>query len=1176
MSKVWPGKSTAKSSSAFYGEIKRLSEHNQKNRQNQPVVPQYQVARQKTLLAVVTKIRESLDLETIFTTTAQEVRQLLDVDRVGMYRFDQDPNTHSTNYNQGEFVSEAVVDPYPSTLAAKVNDHCFGENFALYYQKGRIWHCSDIYDLELKPCHIEILARFQVRANLVVPLLKGEKLWGLLCIHQCSEPRHWLNAEIEFVTQIAVHLGVALQQAEAMSQLQQQSQHLRQAVNKAVEREKAIAAIIDKIRRSLDLGTIAATTTQEVRQLLKVDRVALFRFNEDWSGEFVYEAVGQDWRPLTGVPTAQAWGEIYRQDCLDGNDIDPRPAAINDIYNADLSADRIALLSQFQVRAFCVVPVFLGESLWGLLGAYHNIGVRHWETEEINLLIQIGNQLGVAIHQADTLKKVRSQSQQLASSVEREKAIAAIIEKIRRSLDLNTIFNTTVQEARQLLKADRVTIYRFNSDWSGEFVVESVADRWTSVLQAQLSDQALCRNVSDCSLKSLGAVDPAPISQDTHLQDTQGGAFTKGEIFRVVDDIYTQGFSECYLQALESYEARSYAIIAIYENQKLWGLLAAFQNDRPRQWQPTEVNFLVQIGAQLGVAVQQAQLLEKTQRRSTELQSALTQQLQQRADELMRSAERESAIAQIIDKIRLTLDLETIFQTATREVRQLLEADRAAIYRFDPQSDYTEGQFISEDVLPQYGAALKTKVRDRCFGLAAQRYAKSNLFISHDIDVDNLEPCHRSILKRFNVRANLVIPLIQNDRLWGLLCIHQCDRPRHWQSREVEFVSKIAVHLGVALQQAELLKQAQHRSLELRTTLADLNAIVDNLADGLLVTDVQGQITRFNPALLEMFGLEQVDLKGQSLAQYFPPELVALVKESERHKQEDVTADVQLGRDRFGQALATCVIKEADGDEGEQCLGSVILIRDVTVEREVDRMKTDFLATVSHELRTPLTSVLGFASIIKEKLDEKVFPQVHSRDRVVQKAISTIGSNIHIIIDEAERLTSLIDDVLDIAKMEAGRVDWHLEPSDPKAILDRAIAATSSLFQDSDLTLIKDLAPNLPQIKVDRDRLIQVLINLISNAVKFTPSGSVVCRAFVSGQYLHIEVTDTGIGIAPKDQEKVFERFQQVGDVLTDKPKGTGLGLPICKQIIEYHGGRIWIESQPSRGSTFAFTIPHL
>ncbi|MEC4803940.1 MAG: GAF domain-containing protein [Jaaginema sp. PMC 1079.18] len=988
MSQSSPGNFDSNPSRSLNREISSLQTHNHNNRTKQPVVHPYQVARQKALLAVVTKIRESLDLETIFTTTAQEVRQLLDVDRVGMYRFDD-----NSDYNWGEFVSESVVEPYPSTLAAKISDHCFGENFAKYYEKGRIWTCSDIYELNLSPCHIDILARFQVRANLVVPLLKGDRLWGLLCLHQCNAPRYWNDSEIEFVTQIATHLDVALQHAEAMTQLQQQSEHLRQAVDKAVAREKAIAAIIDKIRRSLDL---------------------------------------------------------------------------------------------------------------------------------------------------------------------------------------NTIFNTTVQEVRQLLKADRVTIYRFNPDWSGEFVVEAVTDHWTSLLAMQQKNQELCSNISDCSLKVLEQIDPATFSEDTHLRETEGGAFTKGEIFRVVEDIYTKNFSSCYLQALESYQARSYAIIAIYENRKLWGLLAAFQNDQPRQWQTTEVNFLVQIGAQLGVAVQQAQLLEKSQRRSTELQSALTQQLQQRADELVRSAERESAIAQIIDKIRLTLDLDTIFDTTVTEVRQLLEADRVAIYRFDPQSDYIEGEFISEDVVKKYGSALQARVRDRCFGSAARSYTQNHVFIIGDLDSEDLEPCYRNILKQFNVRANLVVPLIQNERLWGLLCIHQCDRPRHWESREIEFVQKIAVHLGVALQQAQLLKQAQDRSTELRTTLADLNAIVDNLADGLLVTDVQSQITRFNPALLEMFDWENVDLKGQSLAQHFPPELVRLIEESERQETEKVTADVKLGRDRFGQALATCVIKEADGEEGEQCVGSVILIRDVTLEREVDRMKTDFLATVSHELRTPLTSVLGFASIIKEKLEEKVFPEVQSRDRLVEKAMRTIGSNIDIIIDEAERLTSLIEDVLDIAKMEAGRVDWDFEAEHPEAIIDRAIAATTSLFKDSHLTLSKEVAPDLPQIYADRDRLIQVLINLISNAVKFTQQGSVTCRAFCRNLDLYIEISDTGIGIAPEDRERVFERFQQVGDVLTDKPKGTGLGLPICKQIIEHHSGRIWVDSQLGQGSTFTFTVPGL
>jgi CheY-like chemotaxis protein len=141
-------------------------------------------------------------------------------------------------------------------------------------------------------------------------------------------------------------------------------------------------------------------------------------------------------------------------------------------------------------------------------------------------------------------------------------------------------------------------------------------------------------------------------------------------------------------------------------------------------------------------------------------------------------------------------------------------------------------------------------------------------------------------------------------------------------------------------------------------------------------------------------------------------------------------------------------------------------------------------------------------------------------------------------------------------------------------VIDHATAATSSLFENKGLSLVKDVPADLPAITADRDRIIQVVINLISNAVKFTSEGSVTCRVRRDGEYLAVSVTDTGMGIAAADQPKVFERFKQVGDTLTDKPKGTGLGLPICREIVEHHGGRIWVESEPGRGSAFSFTIP--
>jgi signal transduction histidine kinase/DNA-binding response OmpR family regulator len=241
---------------------------------------------------------------------------------------------------------------------------------------------------------------------------------------------------------------------------------------------------------------------------------------------------------------------------------------------------------------------------------------------------------------------------------------------------------------------------------------------------------------------------------------------------------------------------------------------------------------------------------------------------------------------------------------------------------------------------------------------------------------------------------------------------------------------------------------------------------------------------------------------------------------------------------------------------------------------EADAAKSAFLSTVSHELRTPLTSVLGFAKIIRKRLEDRIFPLVQSDDKKVQQTIAQVQDNLKVVVSEGERLTKLIDDVLDLAKIEAGKLEWHMESVAVADIIERATAATASLFEQKGLTSVVEIAPGLPTVTGDRDRLIQVVINLISNSVKFTDAGAVTCRAVRRGEQLVISVSDTGMGISAADQGKVFERFKQVGDTLTDKPKGTGLGLPICREIVEHHGGRIWVESEPGKGSTFSFSLP--
>ena len=428
---------------------------------------------------------------------------------------------------------------------------------------------------------------------------------------------------------------------------------------------------------------------------------------------------------------------------------------------------------------------------------------------------------------------------------------------------------------------------------------------------------------------------------------------------------------------------------------------------------------------------------------------------------------------------------------------------------------------------------------------------------------------------------SILIPV--NNLLNGVEKITSGDLSYELQIRSKDELGTVALAFNsMARQLKELIGTLEQRieaaTKELQSTLAYMSAIIDNMADGLLATDPHGSITRSNPALQNMLGLEEGDFVGKQCEEVFDEGLANLMELTGSGKEKYATAEINMANERIGKAVATAIYKDStQAEELQDCIGSVLLTRDITREKEVDQMKTDFISTVSHELRTPLTSVLGFTKIIQKRLEKVIFPQLgDSTEKKTVRVVRQVRENLEIILTEGERLTSLINNVLDVAKMEAGKIDWKMGKLSVMEIIERATVATSSLFAKKGLAQIKDIPDDSPEIIGDKDRLIQVVINLISNAVKFTDEGSVTCRVERANNDLMVSVIDTGDGIAEADQPKVFEKFKQVGDTLTDKPQGTGLGLPICKQIIEHHGGRIWVESTLGEGSTFSFTIPIL
>jgi signal transduction histidine kinase/DNA-binding response OmpR family regulator len=382
-----------------------------------------------------------------------------------------------------------------------------------------------------------------------------------------------------------------------------------------------------------------------------------------------------------------------------------------------------------------------------------------------------------------------------------------------------------------------------------------------------------------------------------------------------------------------------------------------------------------------------------------------------------------------------------------------------------------------------------------------------------------------------------------------------------------EFFRRTLGRVEISLHEAE---SARQNALQYEHTMHHLSAVVNCMGDGLLVIDGDGIITHANRSFTDMFNFDE-SIVGRSCRELPAEDLTGLVERTLHHAESfPVSSQISLPGHRTANAIAALLDSRATDHHD----GAVFTFRDITRELEISRMKTDFIANVSHELRTPLTSVLGFAKLIRKQFSQNILPALNEPTEKTSKSATRIVENLEIIILEGERLTNLINDVLDLTKIEAGKVEWRDEPVVAADLIQRAIAVSSSLFEQKSLHLVTEIQDNLPVLRGDPDRLMQVIINLLSNAAKFTRNGEVVCGARRTDQGVAIYVRDNGIGISPADQLQLFERFRQVGDTLTDKPKGTGLGLAICKQIIKHHSGTISVESTPGSGSTFTMLLP--
>ncbi|MFH1190070.1 MAG: ATP-binding protein [Candidatus Omnitrophota bacterium] len=337
---------------------------------------------------------------------------------------------------------------------------------------------------------------------------------------------------------------------------------------------------------------------------------------------------------------------------------------------------------------------------------------------------------------------------------------------------------------------------------------------------------------------------------------------------------------------------------------------------------------------------------------------------------------------------------------------------------------------------------------------------------------------------------------------------------------------------------------------------AKLEAILSSMFEGIMLTNDKGEILLMNPSVRKLFLIDSPPEGRRPLEVIRNNAIQDIVDRVLREKRELITQEVGVSIPEEKKIMINGVPIIKDGE----LEGAVLVFHDITELKRLEDIRKDFVANVSHELRTPISSIKGYAETL---LDGKVDNE------------ATVKEFLNIIHQDSDRLANLIDDLLDLSKIESGKMKMELEPLDILPIVKRCVNILEKPAKDKSLAVILDIPADLPKVLGDHERLSQVFMNLLDNAIKYTPGGgSITVRAVHAGEADRIDISDTGIGIAEKDLPRIFERFYRVDKARSRELGGTGLGLSIVKHIVQAHAGQVWVRSTPDEGSTFSFTIP--
>jgi len=523
------------------------------------------------------------------------------------------------------------------------------------------------------------------------------------------------------------------------------------------------------------------------------------------------------------------------------------------------------------------------------------------------------------------------------------------------------------------------------------------------------------------------------------------------------------------------------------------------------------------------------------------------------------------------------LEPEQLYQEILEQLARIVPYDSATVFTYNEAGRFAQplaARGVSPDVLEEMLQGTRFNQFLDAVPLVREVVEKGRPVVLRDAQADG-----RFLRTEDNehVRGWMGVPISTGDRVTGLLTIESRQVgafDEDWSMQVVTF----ATQAGLALENARLFQETQANLQEITRLhqrylreewqeflaeeqvrqragyLFDQREV--HLASDLWRPEIEVAVAKGQTLALTAGGgeMESGDAKSAlvvplQLRDQIIGALDFFETDRDRHWTEDDVVLVETVADQVALAIENARAYEELQKTAEQL-------------REIDTLKTQFLANMSHELRTPLNSIIGFSRVLLKGIDGPLTD--------LQK------TDLTSIYNNGQHLLGLINDILEVSRIAAGKMELVLEPVDLGPIIEGVMSTAIGLVKDKPVELIKEVADDLPIVRADTTRIRQVILNLVSNATKFTEEGSIAMRAWVKEGYVHVSVADTGMGIPEEFLDKIFEEFQQVDGSATRRTGGTGLGLAISRRFVEMHGGRIWVESELGEGSTFTFTIPIL